>query len=126
ALVTKDKKEEKSMKIKGRDLLSGVPREAVITESQVATALSQTVNKIIDAVRHALESTPPELAADIVDYGIAMAGGGALLRDLDVAIRQATGLPAFLADEPLGCVARGSGMMLHDIDKAKHILTTMY
>jgi len=126
ALVPKDKKEEKQMKIKGRDLLSGVPREAIMTESQVAQALSQTVGKVIDSVRQALESTPPELAADIVDYGIAMAGGGALLHKLDMAIRQATGLPVFLVDEPLNCVARGSGIMLHDVDKAKHILQTMY
>ena len=126
AIAPKDKKDERSMKIKGRDLLSGVPREVVITESQVAAALAQTVSKIIDSVRAALESTPPELSADIVDYGIAMAGGGALLHNLDVAIRQSTGLPVFLADEPLGCVARGSGMMLNNIDKARHILQTMY
>ncbi|MCL2758386.1 MAG: rod shape-determining protein [Alphaproteobacteria bacterium] len=126
ALVPKDKRDEKQMKIKGRDLLSGVPREAIMTESQVAQALSQTVGKIIDSVRQALESTPPELAADIVDYGIAMAGGGALLRELDVAIRQATGLPVFLADESLNCVARGAGTMLHNVDKMKHVLQTMY
>jgi len=126
AIAPKDKKEERSMKIKGRDLLSGTPREAIITESQVATALAQTVSKIIDTVRQALELTPPELSADIVDYGIAMTGGGALLRDLDTAIRQATGLPVFLVDEPLSCVARGSGEMLNDVDNFKHILQTMY
>lgn len=126
AIAPKDKQAERSMKIKGRDLISGVPRETVITESQVAQALTQTVSKIVDTVRHALESTPPELSADIVDFGIAMTGGGSLLRDLDVAIRQATGLPAFLVDEPLSCVARGSGMMLSNLDKSKHILQTMY
>jgi len=126
AIAPKDKKEEKQMKIKGRDLLSGVPREAIITESQVAAALSGTVSKIIDTVRQALELTPPELSADIVDFGIAMTGGGAQLRDLDVAIRQSTGLPAFLVDEPLSCVARGTGEMLNDIDKSRHILQTMY
>ena len=103
-----------------------MPRETAITESQVAQALSQTVAKIIDTIRAALELTPPELSADIVDYGIAMTGGGSLLRDLDVAIRMATGLPAFLADEPLSCVARGSGKMLADLDKSRHILQTMY
>lgn len=126
AIAPKDKTNEKSLKIKGRDLTSGVPRETTITESQVAQALSQTVTKIIDTIRQALESTPPELSADIVDYGIAMTGGGALLRDLDMAIRAATGLPAFLVDEPLSCVARGSGKMLDDLDKSKHILQTMY
>lgn len=126
AIVPKDKTNEKTIKIKGRDIISGVPRETIITESQVAQALSQTVAKIIDTIRAALELTPPELSADIVDYGIAMTGGGALLRDLDVAIRMATGLPAFLADEPLSCVARGSGKMLADLDKSRHILQTMY
>lgn len=126
AIAPKDKTNEKSIKVKGRDLISGVPRETTITESQVAQALSQTISKIIDTIRHALESTPPELSADIVDYGIAMTGGGSLLRDLDVAIRMATGLPAFVVDEPLACVARGSGKMLNDLDKNKHILQTMY
>ena len=126
AIAPKDKNDERQMKIKGRDLLSGVPREATITESQVAAALSQTVEKIISTVRQALELTPPELSADIVDFGIAMTGGGALLHDLDTAIRQATGLPAFLVDDPLTCVARGSGKMLADLDKSRHVLQTMY
>jgi rod shape-determining protein MreB len=126
ALPPKDKNSERTMKIKGRDLLSGTPRETTITESQVAGALSVTVSKIIDTVRQALELTPPELSADIVDYGIAMTGGGALLRDLDVAIRKATGLPAFLVDDAVSCVARGSGEMLSDLDKFRHILQTMY
>ncbi|MCL1892048.1 MAG: rod shape-determining protein [Alphaproteobacteria bacterium] len=126
AIAPKDKTGERSMKIKGRDTISGVPRETTITESQVAAALSQTVGKIIDTIKAALELTPPELSADIVDYGIAMTGGGALLRDLDVAIRIATGLPVFLADDPLSCVAKGSGKMLADLDKSRHILQTMY
>ena len=126
AIIPKDKANEQSMKIKGRDLLSGTPREVVITESQVATALNQTVNKIVDTVRQALESTPPELSADIVDYGIAMTGGGSLLRGLDAAIRAATGLPVFLVDDPLSCVANGSGKMLSNLDKNKHVLQTMY
>ena len=126
AISPKDKTTELTMKIKGRDLLSGTPRETVITESQIASALSQTVTKIVDTVRHALESTPPELSADIADLGIAMTGGGSLLRGLDAAIRAATGLPAFLVDNPLACVARGSGKMLSSLDKNKHILQTMY
>ncbi|MDR0319387.1 MAG: rod shape-determining protein [Rickettsiales bacterium] len=126
ALAPKDKKEDLQMTIKGRDLISGVPRETKITESQVASALNQTVNKIIDTVRQALESTPPELAADIVDYGIVMTGGGSLLKGLDAAIRQSTGLPVFLADDPLTCVAVGSGRMLDDLNGNTSLLKTMY
>ena len=126
AVMPKDKTTEASMKIKGRDLMTGTPRETIITESQVATALSQTVSKIISTVHLALESTPPELSADIADLGIAMTGGGSMLRGLDTAIRAATGLPAFLVDNPLSCVARGSGKMLSNIDKNKHVLQTMY
>ena len=114
------------MKIKGRDLLSGTPREVVITESQIASALAQTVTKIVDTVRQALELTPPELSADIADLGIAMTGGGSLLRGLDTAIRISTGLPAFLVDNPLACVCCGSGKMLSNLDKNKHVLQTMY
>ena len=126
AISPKDKANELTMKIKGRDLLSGTPRETVITESQVASALAQTVNKIVNTVHQALEETPPELSADIADLGIAMTGGGSLLRGLDAAIRAATGLPAFLVDNPLACVACGSGKMLSSLDKNKHILQTMY
>ena len=126
AVAPKDKKEELSMSIKGRDLITGIPRETTITESQVADALKQTVNKIIDTVKQAFGGTPPELSGDIVDFGVAMTGGGSMLRNLDIAIRNATNLPAFLVDEPLSCVARGSGKMLIDIEKSKHILQTMY
>jgi rod shape-determining protein MreB len=126
AISPKDKKEDLQMTIKGRDLISGVPREAKISESQIAAALSQTVGKIIDTTRLALESTPPELAADIVDYGIVMTGGGSLLRGLDVAIRQSTGLPVFLADDPLSCVALGSGIMLDNLGKHNNVLKSMY
>ncbi len=126
AISPKDKANELTMKIKGRDLLSGTPRETVITESQIASALAQTVNKIVDTVHQALELTPPELSADIADFGIAMTGGGSLLRGLDAAIRAATGLPVFLVDNPLACVACGSGKMLMDLDRNKHVLQTMY
>ncbi|MBP5794467.1 MAG: rod shape-determining protein [Alphaproteobacteria bacterium] len=126
AIAPKDKANEMSMKIKGRDLLSGTPRETVVTESQVASALSETVAKIVDTVHNALEATPPELSADIADLGVAMTGGGSLLRGLDAAIRAATGLPVFVVDQPLGCVARGSGKMLSTLDKTQHMLQTMY
>ena len=124
AISPKDKANELTMKIKGRDLLSGTPRETVITESQVAAALAQTVSKIVKTVSDALALTPPELSADIADLGIAMTGGGSLLHGLDAAIRAATGLPAFLVDNPLACVACGSGKMLSSLDKNKHILQT--
>ena len=126
AIMPKDKANELTMKIKGRDLLSGTPRETVITESQVASALAQTVAKIVDTVHQALQSTPPELSADIADLGIAMTGGGSMVRGLDAAIRAATGLPVFLVDNPLACVACGCGKMLSSLDKNKHILQTMY
>jgi len=126
AIAPKDKKDELFINLKGRDLLTGVPRETTITETQAAQALSQTTNRIIDTVKLALEQTPPELAADIVDYGIAMTGGGSMLRGLDTAIRNATNLPVFLVDDPLSCIARGSGKMLGDIEKSRHILQTMY
>ena len=126
AIAPKDKASELTMKIKGRDLLSGTPREVVITESQIAGALAQTVSKIVDTVRQALELTPPELSADIADLGIAMTGGGSLLRGLDTAIRISTGLPAFLVDNPLACVCCGSGKMLSNLDNNKHVLQTMY
>ncbi len=126
AVAPKDKSLELSMKIKGRDLISGTPREITITESQVANALSQTTSKIINVVCKALESTPPELSSDMVERGIAMTGGGALLRGLDCAIRAATSLPVFLVDNPLECVTYGSGKMLSNVEKNKHILQTMY
>ncbi len=126
AISPKDKANELTMKIKGRDLLSGTPRETVITESQIASALSQTVAKIVDTVSQALALTPPDLSADIADLGIAMTGGGSQLRGLDAAIRAATGLPVFVVDNPLACVACGSGKMLSSLDKNRHILQTMY
>ena len=126
AIPPKDKANEMSMKIKGRDVVSGTPREVNVSETEIASALAQTVQKIVNTVRLALESTPPELSADIADLGIAMTGGGSLLRGLDAAIRASTGLPVFLVDNPLACVAVGSGKMLSNIDKNKHILQTMY
>ena len=126
AIAPKDKANEMSMKIKGRDLLSGTPRETIVTESQIASALAETVQKIVETVRDALSATPPELSADIADLGVAMTDGGSLLRGLDAAIRAATGLPVFLVDQPLGCVARGSGKMLSSLDKTQHMLQKMY
>ncbi|GIX14426.1 MAG: rod shape-determining protein [Paracoccaceae bacterium] len=101
-----------TMEIRGRDLLNGVPKETEITQVQVAEALSETVQQICEAVMTALEATPPDLAADIVDRGVMLTGGGALLGDLDMALREQTGLAITIADEPLNCVALGTGKAL--------------
>lgn len=114
-----------SIDIRGRDLMNGVPKEVTIGQAQIAEALSDPVNQIIEAVRVALESTPPELAADIVDKGIVLTGGGALLSNLDRVLREETGLPVSLADDPLTCVAIGTGRALEDINK-KHALESVY
>jgi rod shape-determining protein MreB len=98
--------------VKGRDLMQGVPREVRVAERQAADALSEPVSQIVDAVKMALESTPPELASDIADKGIMLTGGGALLRGLDAEIRDHTGLPVTVADDPLSCVALGCGKVL--------------
>jgi rod shape-determining protein MreB len=103
-----------TIEIKGRDLMNGVPNEITINQGQVAEALAEPVATIVEGVRAALENTQPELAADIVDQGIVLTGGGALLRDLDLVLREATGLPVSVADEPLTCVAIGTGRALED------------
>jgi len=104
----------RTMQIKGRDLMNGVPKEIVVSERQVAEALAEPVSQIVEAVKTALENTAPELAADIVDKGIVMTGGGALLKNLDYVLRYATGLPVTVADDPLACVALGTGQALED------------
>lgn len=106
-----------TIQIKGRDLMHGVPKEVRIGEAQVAEALAEPVSQIIEAVKVALEATPPELAADIVDTGIMLTGGGALLKKLDQVLRDETGLPVSVADDPLLCVALGTGAALEN-DKA--------
>lgn len=115
-----------TVQIKGRDLMNGVPREIRVTEAMIAEALSEPVEQIVDAVKIALEATPPELAADIVDKGIMLTGGGALLRNLDAELRNRTGLPVSLADDPLTCVVRGSGIVVENLSKWKNILSTGY
>jgi len=110
------------MEIKGRDLINGVPKEIILNEYQIAESLIEPVSQIIEAVRVALECTPPELSADIVDKGIALSGGGAMLRNLDYVLSQATGLPVFVAESPLNCVALGSGKVLENKEIFKHVL----
>jgi rod shape-determining protein MreB len=111
----------RTMNIKGRDLVSGIPKTFQINEEEIREALSEPVNVILDTIKVALENTPPELAADIVDRGIVLAGGGALLRGLDYLIAKATGLPVVVAEDPLTAVVRGVGKMLEDLHLLKKV-----
>ncbi len=113
-----------TMEIKGRDLVSGVPKTLVITSDEIRTAISEQVDAIVEAVKMALELTPPELSADIVDHGIVLTGGGALLRNLDQRLREETGLPIIIADDPLSSVVLGSGKALENIEILKEVMTT--
>lgn len=106
---------EETMEVKGRDLVSGIPKTIKITSTKVREALEEPVSLIVDAIRLALEKTPPELAADIVDRGIYMCGGGSLLRGLDLLIKEETNLPVYLAENPIESVARGAGRVLDNI-----------
>jgi rod shape-determining protein MreB len=115
-------KQGKLMSIKGRDLVNGVPKEITLSEYQISESLIEPVSQIIEAIKVALECTPPELSSDIVDKGIVMTGGGSLLHNLDYMIREATKLPVFVAEEPLTCVARGCGKVLEEREKLRHVL----
>ena len=118
--------EGRLMDIKGRDLMNGVPKELIISERQVAESLTEPIGAIIETVKVALEHTAPELAADIVDKGIVLTGGGALLGNLDFVLRHATGLPVSLADDPMTCVVLGTGRALEEMRRLKDVLSTMY
>jgi rod shape-determining protein MreB len=118
--------EGRIMEIKGRDLMNGVPKELIISERQIAESLAEPVSAIIEAVKVALEHTAPELAADIVDKSIVLTGGGALLSNIDYVLRHATGLPVSIADDPLSCVALGTGRALEEMKTLKHVLIQMY
>ena len=113
--------EKQTMEVKGRDLIDGIPKTIVVTEDEIREALRETVMTIVETVRTALEHTPPELAADIVDKGIVLTGGGALLRGLDLLLRQETNLPITIADDPLCCVALGTGKVLDELDLLKKV-----
>ena len=110
------------MTIRGRDLLNGVPKETEITQAQVAEALSEPVQQICESVMSALEATPPDLAADIVDRGVMLTGGGALLGDLDLTLREQIGLPITIAEESLNCVAIGTGKSLEYEKQLRHVI----
>jgi rod shape-determining protein MreB len=115
-----------TMEVKGRDLTQGVPKELNISERQIAEALGDVVGAIVDAVKDALEDTAPELAADIIEKGIVLTGGGGQLRNLDEVLRKETGLPVVLAEDPLSCVVLGTGRCLEEMATLKSLLITMH
>ncbi|MDO5536154.1 MAG: rod shape-determining protein MreB, partial [Desulfovibrionaceae bacterium] len=112
---------EATMEVKGRDLVTGIPRNVTITSEEIRKAITEQVEGITQAVRYALEQTPPELAADIVDRGIVLTGGGALLRGLDQLLREETGLPITVVDDPLSTVVIGTGRTLDNINMLKDV-----
>lgn len=113
--------EIQTMQIKGRDLVAGVPKTVELSDEEIRDSLLEPINQIVEAVRVALERTPPELAADIVDKGIVLAGGGALLRNLDVLLREETGLPVMVADDPLTAVVMGAGKALDELSLLREV-----
>lgn len=114
---------EEDMTIKGRNLIDGLPTNIKITATEVREALADPFVEVLDAIKSTLEKTPPELAADIIDHGITLTGGGALIKNLDVYISEATGIPVNIAENPLDCVAEGSGMVIESLDKLKGAIT---
>ncbi|MFH1232448.1 MAG: rod shape-determining protein [Patescibacteria group bacterium] len=116
-------KETLTMALRGRDLINGLPKEVIITDTHIREAMSKITNQIIENIKITLETTPPELVADIYEHGIVLTGGGALLRNLDKEIAQATKIPVRIADDPLTCVARGTGFLLTDQELLKKILS---
>ena len=110
-----------TMEVKGRDLVAGIPKTLIISDEEIREALAETFSTIVEAVKIALERTPPELAADIVDKGVVVAGGGSLIKGLDTLLRESTGLPITLANDALSAVALGSGKALCDINLLKKI-----
>lgn len=113
---------EKSMRIKGRDLGTGLPRDVEITSSEVQEAMENSIKDIIDVIKTTLEKTPPELSSDIMEKGIIISGGGALIENIDKLISEKTGMPVFIAEDPLECVVKGTGKTLDDLEKLKTVL----
>ena len=114
---------ERTMEIKGRNLLNGLPENITVTSTEIRDALTEPLARVIEAIKTTLEKTPPELSSDIIDQGITLAGGGALLRGLDKLISRETGMPVYIAEYPLDCVAEGTGKILEDLDKFEDALT---
>jgi len=117
--------EEKEVVLKGRDLVSGLPKSVVISSVELRSALSAPVSAIVQAVKDTIEVTPPELVADIMERGIVMAGGGSLLRGLDQRIAQETKFPVYVAEDPLTCVVRGAGEVLEELDRVRGTLVAV-
>ena len=115
---------EMPMEIRGRDLNDGLPKTMIITSSQIEEAMKESVYKIVDIVKITLEKTPPELASDIMEKGIVLAGGGALIKNLDKLLSIETGMPVYIAEEPLDSVVRGTGKTLEDIERLKTVLVS--
>ncbi len=113
---------EMSKEIRGRDLATGLPKNLVITSNQVQIAMEESINEIVEIVKVTLEKTPPELASDIMEKGIVLAGGGALIQNLDKLLSQKTGMPVYVAQDPLDCVVKGTGKTLEDLDRLKSVL----
>jgi len=114
-----------TMEIKGREMISGLPRIIEVNSDDVTQALEHDMENLVEAVKQVLHDTPPELSADVMDKGIIMSGGSSLLRNLDELISQATGVPCFMADDPLLCVVRGTGIALENLESYKRsILAT--
>jgi len=113
---------EKSMEVRGRDLSNGLPRNVVVTSVQIQEAMQDSINEIVEIVKATLEKTPPELASDIVEKGIVLAGGGALIKNIDKLLSQKTGMPVYIAENPLECVVKGTGKTLEDLEKLKSVL----
>jgi len=113
--------EPASMELKGRDLIEGIPKTLLVTDSEIREALTEPIAVIVNAVRLALEKTPPELSADIMDRGIVLTGGGSLLQNFDRLLREETGLPVSVAEDPLSSVVLGTGKMLSDFDLLRKI-----
>ncbi len=116
--------EERTVTFRGRDLLTGLPRSVEVAGDQIREALEPSVAQIVDAIKETIEETPPELVADIMDQGIVLAGGGALLAGLDRRVAEATQMPVHVADDPLTCVVRGTGKVLEDLDTLERVLVT--
>lgn len=118
------KPQEETMEVRGRDLITGLPKNITISSSEINEALKEPINAIVDSIKFTLEKTPPELASDIMDKGIMLAGGGALLSGLDKLIHEETGMPVMVAERPLDCVAIGAGKVLDEIETLKRVLIT--
>ncbi len=114
--------QESDMEIKGRNLLNGLPENINVTSAEIREALAEPLSHVVEAIKVTLEKTPPELAADIIDQGITLAGGGALIRGLDKLINKETGMPVNVAETPLDCVADGTGKVLEDIERLREVL----